>query len=328
MLDPLTPQTPPPAPRRSRSKALTIHGALLFAAASAAGALTLPFNGFIAMDDPLPWVLLVALSIAIVLAALGGLLRHYFEWRRSLLAFHNQVEQARTGEMPIEALSETRGRLRPLAKLIQEMLREIRRNDTELAQLEQEMTQRVAQRTNALERRLGLLRTQANKDPLTGLNNRRGLDAILAQMIEQAELADSDLCVLMLDLNNFKSLNDTLGHGAGDDLLRNVGQIIRSTVRDGDLAFRCGGDEFVIVLPNAGIEAGDRLVERLTSLVEGLSRTIRTPMKVGLGAGIATLSEAPRPSPDALLELADKRLYAMKRVWKAAERTGAKKLAS
>src|SRR5262249_27222215 len=147
-----------------------------------------------------------------------------------------------------------------------------------LAELEAEMSQRVAGRTDALERVIGSLRQQATRDPLTGLFNRRLLDQQLPELISQCRANALDLAILMIDVDHFKHLNDTLGHAAGDELLRSIAQIIRSSIREQDHAYRCGGDEFVIVMPDADSETAHSMAARVTSLVDGLSRTLKVVM--------------------------------------------------
>ena len=148
------------------------------------------------------------------------------------------------------------------------------------------MHQHVANRTDALERTIGSLRQQATRDALTGLFNRRMLDQFLPQEIEQCWREKTNLAVLMIDVDYFKILNDTLGHAAGDELLRNIGQIIRSSIRENDAAFRCGGDEFVVVLPETGETAASSFAERFQSLVKGLARTLRIPQQPGFQSGL------------------------------------------
>ena len=128
------------------------------------------------------------------------------------------------------------------------MLRDSRRKRAEAAALEHETRQRIANRTDALERTIGSLRQQATRDVLTGLFNRRMLEEYLPQAVKRCKEARIGLCLLMIDVDHFKLLNDTLGHAAGDELLKTIGQLIRSTIREKDLAFRCGGDEFVVQL--------------------------------------------------------------------------------
>src|SRR6187200_1774560 len=100
--------------------------------------------------------------------------------------------------------------------MLQDLLREIRQQRCEIATLKDEMRQRVAQRTDALERTIGTLRHQATRDPLTGLFNRRFLDQYLPQVVQRSTSQGMDVAVLMCDLDHFKLLNDTLGHAAGD----------------------------------------------------------------------------------------------------------------
>src|SRR5690606_14641280 len=133
----------------------------------------------------------------------------------------------------------------PVAALLAEILHDLRQQKTAVAELHAETRQRVAQRTDALERQLGSLRQQASRDKLTGLYNRRMLDQCLNQLVDECRAGRRALCLLMMDADYFKQLNDTLGHAAGDDLLRSIGQIIRSALREQDLAFRYGGDEFI-----------------------------------------------------------------------------------
>src|SRR5206468_3832062 len=109
---------------------------------------------------------------------------------------------------------------------------------------------------------------QATRDPLTGLHNRRLLDQYLPRAIETCREKGDDLAVLAIDVDHFKKLNDAMGHAAGDALLRDIGRLIRSTVRAQDAAFRCGGDEFVIVLPGAGAEAAEAMARRLAWLFD------------------------------------------------------------
>jgi diguanylate cyclase len=116
----------------------------------------------------------------------------------------------------------------------------------------------------------------------------------------------------MIDVDNFKPLNDTLGHAAGDQLLKEISQIIRSTVRDDDMAFRVGGDELVVLLGSCNFTGGKAIAERLDSLVVALTRPLQTPRQVRLSIGVCTLMELAEASPAGLMEVADKRLYAVK----------------
>jgi diguanylate cyclase (GGDEF)-like protein len=255
-----------------------------------------------------------ALGLAAIAFALARRARRREE--RLLREPMEQLIQAlnlvRSGQASIDELNGVDGPLAEVARHVQDLLRELRRKDAEIANLAAEMRQRVAQRTDALERTLGAVREQSHRDSLTGLHNRRMYDEHLPVMVDQAQAACADLTVLMLDLDNFKCLNDSLGHQAGDEFLKAVGGLIRSSVRAGDVAFRCGGDEFVIALPGTTPADARELADRLTRLVDQLGQTQHTPKPVGSSAGVAGLSELTSRRVEDLLELADQRLYEAK----------------
>jgi diguanylate cyclase (GGDEF)-like protein len=220
---------------------------------------------------------------------------------------------ARAGEIPIDELKSIGGALAPLSNQFQEMLHELRQQRAALAALEAELPQRVANRTSALERTIGSLRQQAIRDPMTGLYNRRLLDQHLPPIIDRCRAAKSNLSLLMIDVDHFKKLNDTLGHIAGDEMLRDIAQIIRSTIRENDAAFRYGGDEFVVVLEGFDAEAGQALGDRLISLVDALAQTLRVSPKPRLSIGVATIKDLAKANATAFLKEADRLLYEEKR---------------
>ena len=190
---------------------------------------------------------------------------------------------------------------------------ELRQQKAEIAGLEHDLRQRIAQRTDALERVIGSLRQQATRDGLTGLFNRRFLDTYLPQLWERCQASGTNLALLMMDVDHFKTLNDTLGHAAGDEMLRMTGQVIRSAARGEDAVFRCGGDEFVVLMPDCDAEAAKVLGEHISKMVDGLARTWRVNPPPRISVGYATMLDLPEPSPKALLAAADGRLYEKKR---------------
>lgn len=239
---------------------------------------------------------------------------------RELARLEALLPKVHRAEEPIESLSQIDGRLAPLAGLCQDLIRDLRLQRARTAQLQNETRQRIASRTEALERTIGALRQQAARDALTGLFNRRMLDAYLPEAVERCKAGTSPMCLMMMDLDDFKSLNDTLGHAAGDQLLQSFAQIIRSTIRATDLAFRCGGDEFVVVLEGCSMESGRAVADRIGSLGDALGRTYRLLPPPRVSIGLADLTGLPEQTPKAILQKADEVLYRVKAEHHAAAR--------
>jgi diguanylate cyclase (GGDEF)-like protein len=239
----------------------------------------------------------------------GGFLRRCI---RPLPGVTLLVQQAHEGKISVEELTSaavSQGRFQPLVQVIGRILLDLKQQRADRAALEQEIRDRIANRTDHLERKIGSLQVQATRDVLTGLGNRRALDAELPRIIERYRAEHIDTALLMIDVDHFKPLNDTLGHGAGDQLLREIGQLIRSTLRGNDLAFRCGGDEFVVLLYECGFDAGTAVAHRLAAMVRDLTRSLKVAMPPQLSIGVCSVGELEDPSGEALTKIADSRLY-------------------
>ena len=158
------------------------------------------------------------------------------------------------------------------------------------------------------------LRAQSIKDPLTGLYNRRYLTEMMDREIRRAVRAEQSLGVLMLDLDYFKKFNDTYGHDAGDTVLREAASFLTRSIRVEDIVCRFGGEEFVVILPTADLNASHARAERIRSKMHEL-----TILHQGLSLGMVTVSVgvAVLPqhgtSPKALFDAADAALYRAKR---------------
>ena len=113
------------------------------------------------------------------------------------------------------------------------------------------------------------LENQAIRDPLTGLFNRRYMEETLERELRRAARGGTSLGVVMLDLDNFKRFNDTFGHEAGNTILREFGRLLASQIRDADIACRYGGEEFMLIIPEAPPEA---VVERAEHILQSLKR--------------------------------------------------------
>jgi diguanylate cyclase (GGDEF)-like protein len=268
------------------------------------------------------WVNSVLVPAGIMLAIGLFVLRVELRWARPARTLADLLAQVRAGDAAIEALSDIRGGLVDLVPVIQQVLHDTRQQKQALAELNDEIRQRVANRTDALERQIGSLRQQATRDSLTGLFNRRMLDAYLPQLLARCRTERLDLSLLMIDVDHFKPLNDTLGHGAGDNLLRDIAHIIRSSVRDQDAAFRIGGDEFAVLLPGAGDPVAQAIASRMRDLVDALARPLRVPVAPALSIGVASLSQMRNSDAPAMLKEADRKLYEMKAARRQLARAG------
>lgn len=257
-----------------------------------------------------PW-LLVGFILAAIAVLLPSLERR--RWRRAVNELSAALPAVRAGEMPIESLDAIKSNQTTLSALVSQIQALLRDQRAEVATLEQELRQRVAQRTDALERVIGSLRQQATRDALTGLFNRRFLDQYLPQLFDRSQADNTDLALLMMDVDHFKSLNDTLGHAAGDEMLRMTAQVIRSGIRGEDAAFRCGGDEFIVLMPGCGHEQAAELGEKLSVMVDGLSKRWKIATPPRLSVGVATRLGTSDIPPAGLLAEADRILYEKKR---------------
>ncbi len=157
--------------------------------------------------------------------------------------------------------------------------------------------------------RLADERAKAYTDSLTGLNNKRFFLERWPQWLRQAGESGSCLCVAMIDIDHFKQYNDAYGHLAGDDLLKSAASTISGAMREGDVAARFGGEEFVIVLFKANLEKGLQVAERIRAAVQAMAGGLR---EVTVSVGLACYPDD-SVEPDELLACADKRLYEAKR---------------
>lgn len=154
---------------------------------------------------------------------------------------------------------------------------------------------------------------RANTDELTGLPNRRAFQRRSARLLAQMRRLHSDVSLLEFDLDNFKSINDTWGHPAGDQLLRAVASAVAPLVRDGDVVGRIGGEEFALTLVG-GLREALQAAKRLREVIAGL----RVPyadsvLHCTTSVGVATFPDGAALTFDELMLRADEALYRAKR---------------
>ncbi|QNP60706.1 GGDEF domain-containing protein [Paenacidovorax monticola] len=153
---------------------------------------------------------------------------------------------------------------------------------------------------------------QARHDPLTGSLNRKGLDEVMEREIARARRHGSSLCVALLDVDNFKAINDRLGHGTGDAALVHLAQVTRTVMRPQDMLARYGGEEFVLVLPDTSLSQG---VEAMTRLQRELTTRFflqdNEKVLITFSAGVAQLATTETSSE--AIRRADQGMYLAKR---------------
>lgn len=158
----------------------------------------------------------------------------------------------------------------------------------------------------------------SNLDSLTGIANRRYFDESLGKELKRSCRDKTPLSLILLDIDNFKEFNDTFGHLAGDECLRQVAQILRKAIeRSHDLVARYGGEEFAVILPSTDLKGGLIIAERLRTLVEDLDLTspkasVIRPLTISLGLA-STPPGQKNLTPQALIGYADKALYEAKK---------------
>lgn len=150
-------------------------------------------------------------------------------------------------------------------------------------------------------------------DDLTGLYNRRYFDRHLGIMFSKAAEQNRELGVMMIDLDHFKSVNDTHGHDAGDVVLREFAERLRRNIRGADLACRYGGEEFVVLMPDTDVSTASMVAERLRSAVDGrvfaINETVNLSLTVSIGIGTIDQSDE---NPEMLVKRADIAVYQAK----------------
>jgi len=151
-------------------------------------------------------------------------------------------------------------------------------------------------------------------DPLTGLHNRRYMESHLGTLVQQAAQTGQTLSILVADIDYFKKVNDTYGHDAGDNVLREFATRLRRNTRGIDLACRLGGEEFVIIMPDTALPRALQVAERLRSCIasEPFQVNAEIALRVTASVGVSTL-ERQEDTPETLFKRADTALYSAKR---------------
>jgi diguanylate cyclase (GGDEF)-like protein len=167
---------------------------------------------------------------------------------------------------------------------------------------------------SVLERQTTRLRTVSREDELTGISNRRAFFGALDRAVEWGHRRRAPWALAYLDVDDFKKVNDSLGHGVGDAVLRTVARTLREATRQVDVVARLGGDEFALLLPETEPEQAEAVFRKLMTLLEEATRRQGWPVR--FSAGAVAFLESP-DSSDAALALVDAGMYSVKHAGKA-----------
>ena len=239
---------------------------------------------------------IVGLAAATVLLILGAWYGAEVFVLRSLKKILETARRVRTGDLQARTEFEPGGgEINLIGLEIDDMARALQRRDAELKQA------------------LRNLEQKSITDVLTGLYNRRYLQEVLSRELSLAKRRVSTLAFIMIDIDHFKRINDTLGHEAGDLVLREIGALLKSSIRGTDLAFRYGGEEFAVVLPDASIDGARKKAEDIREAIKrrDLAYRDKSMGRVTASFGVAIFPNHGKDA-DELMRAADRALYEAK----------------
>ena len=236
-----------------------------------------------------------------------------------------QIDSIRSGLTASEAYEKDEKRLdsatEPLLKALNGLFNQVALRNKELVNLNLTLEEKVTERTKDLQEANLQLEELSLTDVLTGLPNRRHALRQLSALWKESEQENIPLSCMMIDADHFKEVNDTYGHDAGDDVLRELASTLQHAVRNDDIVCRLGGDEFLILCPNTDHNGGMYIAEIIRKQVAELRVTTGSGVWQGsISVGFATRSDKTE-NHEALIKQADEGVYMAKRDGKNCVRT-------
>ena len=247
------------------------------------------------------------LMLATFIERLGQMTESTSSYHNKMEASARRMEQAKTIEEIAPLLKDVISSTHTIARdmkttrdELQDMREKVNASETEIAKLHQE---------------LNTVSAQARHDTLTGALNRKGLDEALEREIANVQRQATPLCMALLDIDNFKKLNDSKGHSTGDAALTHLASVTRESMRVQDTLARYGGEEFVILMPDTALDKG---IDAITRLQRALTRSFflagTEKILITFSAGVAQLAEG--ESGQDGIKRADQAMYLAKRAGK------------
>ncbi|MBZ7978423.1 bacteriohemerythrin [Campylobacter sp. RM12654] len=208
----------------------------------------------------------------------------------------------------------------PLVKALSNLLNVVVKKNSELLELKRNLELKVKEKTRELAATNQTLRSIALTDVLTNLPNRRHLFEVLEVILNEAKENSLITSGLMIDLDNFKEVNDTYGHEMGDKVLREFSQTIKETIRTDDVLARLGGDEFFVLLPNTDIDGAMLLAKTLLNVTRSLNIQVGNKLddrwKSSISIGVATILPTTITNSNDFMKKTDLAVYAAKNAGK------------
>lgn len=247
-------------------------------------------------------------------AMLASFVDRLADFSESTSGYHDKIERCAEKISKASDVSELSDVLGEVMQETRSMQLTAQRSRDELREMRIRVDE-AEKEVSRLQNELAETSEMVRQDPLTGALNRKGMDEVMRVEVARAQRQGSNLCLGMLDIDNFKKLNDTYGHKAGDDALVHLTKVVQEALRPQDTLARYGGEEFVIILPNTTL---DEAVQALTRLQRELTRNFflheNEKMLITFSAGAAELGR--EESPGEALKRADAAMYLAKRAGK------------
>lgn len=180
--------------------------------------------------------------------------------------------------------------------------------DRVLLEYQKKLEQMVEQRTHELLSKTEQLEVLASTDPLTGLSNRRKFNGLLDHEIKRFERYEQSLCLILIDIDHFKTINDTYGHDVGDKVIVEMANVLETGVRRSDCVARWGGEEFILLNIELDEKQAYKVAEKLRALINKTS--FETVGKITVSIGVTQIK--PKDDAELILKRVDRALYAAK----------------